>query len=171
MRRVQGILLITGILALLVFSAGCTGSGGETVQVKPGDTVKVHYTGTFENGTVFDTSSGGEPLEFTVGGGRVIPGFDAGVLGMRVGETKTVHIPADQAYGPYREELVFVADPAGISGGENLTVGDQVAITLPDGRVIPGKVTNLSPGAVTLDANHRLAGEDLTFVISLVEIQ
>jgi len=139
--------------------------------VKAGDTVRVHYTGTLANGTVFDSSTGGEPLRFTVGTGKVIPGFDDGVVGMQVGEEKTLHIPADQAYGPHREDLVFVADPADIPGGENLTAGDQVGITLASGQMLPGRVTGVSPGAVTIDANHRLAGEDLTFTVSLVEIR
>ena len=171
-RHLHGILLlIAGILAVLVVSSGCTVSEGTAAKVKPGDTGKVHYTGTFENGTVFDSSAGREPLVFTVGSGRVVPGFDAGVVGMRQGETKTVHVPADQAYGPYREDLVFVADPADIPGGENLTSGDLVGITLASGQMLPGRVIGISAGAVTIDANHRLAGEDLTFTVSLVEIR
>ncbi len=163
-----GTLLL--IACVLAFSSGCIASEGTAAQVKSGDRVLVHYTGTFENGTVFDGSAGGEPLGFTVGSGEVIPGFEAGVVGMQVGETKTVRVPVDQAYGPYREDLVFVADPAEIPGGENLTVGEQVGITLPGGQVLPATVTSVSPGAVTIDANHRLVGEDLTFTISLVEI-
>jgi FKBP-type peptidyl-prolyl cis-trans isomerase 2 len=167
-RHAYGILLL--IACILAFSAGCTGSEGGQAQVKSGDQVLVHYTGTFENGTVFDSSVGGEPLGFTVGSGRVVPGFDAGVVGMRVGEEKTFHVPVDQAYGQYREDLVFVLDPAGTTGAENLTVGELVGITLPGGQMLPGTVTNVSPGAVTIDANHRLVGEDLTFTVSLVEI-
>jgi len=165
--RIFGVLL----LIACIFSSGCITGGDEAARAKPGDTVKVHYTGTFENGTVFDSSTGGEPLGFTVGSGRVVPGFEAGVVGMRAGEAKTVHVPADQAYGPHREDLVFVADPADIPGGENLTAGDQVGITLASGQMLPGRVTGVSPGAVTIDANHRLAGEDLTFTVSLVEIR
>ncbi len=165
---VHGILLL--IACALVFCSGCTGNVGEQARVKSGDRVLVHYTGTFENGTVFDSSVGGEPLGFTVGKAEVVPGFDAGVVGMQVGEEKTLHIPADQAYGPYREDLVFAVDPAGISGVENLTVGEQVGITLQNGQVLPGTVTGISPDAVTIDANHRLAGEDLTFTVSLVQI-
>ncbi|WP_214040974.1 peptidylprolyl isomerase [Methanoculleus sp.] len=163
-----GVLLL--IACGFAFSSGCIASDGEEAQVKSGDRVLVHYAGTFDNGTVFDTSTGREPLGFTVGNGEVIAGFDAGVIGMRVGEEKTLHIPADQAYGPYREDLVFVFDPAEITGGENLTVGDQVGIPLQDGQVLPATVTGISPGAVTIDANHPLAGEDLTFTVSLVEI-
>lgn len=166
-RYVQG--LLAGVLALLVLGSGCIGEAPQ--QVKSGDAVRVHYTGTFENGTVFDSSAGREPLGFTVGAGRVVPGFAAGVLGMQVGETKTFHIPADRAYGPYREDLVFVVDPAEISGGENLAVGQRLGITLQNGLRLAGTVTNVSPEAVTVDANHRLAGEDLTFTVRIVEIE
>ncbi len=162
-------LLLTGLLAVLILCSGCTASD-DAATVKSGDTVKVHYTGTFANGTVFDSSTGGEPLTFTVGSGGVIPGFDAGVVGMRVGETKTLQIPADQAYGLYREDLVFAVDPAGISGNESLAVGQQVGITLADGQVLPATVTGVSADAVTIDANHRLAGEDLTFTVTLVAV-
>lgn len=167
-KHAYGILLL--IACILTFGAGCTGSEGGQAQVKPGDQVLVHYTGTFDNGTVFDSSTGGEPLRFTVGGGGVIPGFNAGVVGMQVGEEKTLHVPVDQAYGQYRKDLVFVFDPADITGAENLTVGERVGITLPDGQMLPGTVANVSPGAVIVDANHRLAGEDLTFTVSLVAI-
>ena len=100
----------------------------------------------------------------------MIPGFDEGVVGMQVGETKTIHIPADRAYGNYREDLVFLADPARIPGGENLTVGQQVGVTLPNGQSLVGTVTGVSPGGIVIDANHRLAGENLTFSIRVVEI-
>ncbi|MCK9308201.1 MAG: peptidylprolyl isomerase [Methanoculleus sp.] len=166
--HVYGILVL--IACILAFCSGCIGSEGGQAQVKSGDRVLVHYTGTFENGTVFDSSVGGEPLGFTVGSGKVVPGFDAGVVGMQVGEEKTLHVPVDQAYGQYREDLVFVLDPAGTAGAENLTVGELVGITLPDGQMLPGTVTDVSSGAVTIDANHRLAGEDLTFTVSLVDI-
>jgi len=169
--HVRGVmLLLAGVLAVLAVSSGCVGSDGGQAQVKPGDAVQVHYTGTFTNGTVFDSSAGREPLGFTVGSGRVVPGFDAGVVGMREGETKTIHVPADRAYGPYREDLVFAVDPADIPGGENLIAGDPVGITLASGQGLPGRVASVSPGVVTIDANHRLAGEDLTFTVTLVEI-
>ncbi|HOI57401.1 MAG: FKBP-type peptidyl-prolyl cis-trans isomerase [Methanoculleus sp.] len=166
-KQVYSVLLIA---CALILASGCVASDGGQAVVKPGDTVRVHYTGTLENGTVFDSSAGREPLEFVVGSNAVIPGFDAGVVGMQVGETKTIHVPVDQAYGPHREELVFVADPAEIPGGENLTVGDQVGITLSGGQVLPGRVAGVSPDAVTIDANHHLAGVDLTFTVTLVEI-
>lgn len=161
-------LLLASALAVLAITSGCV-NGGQA-QVKSGDAVQVHYTGTFANETVFDTSAGREPLGFTVGSGQVVPGFDAGVVGMREGESKTIHIPADRAYGPHREDLVFVVDPADISGGESLVPGDQIGITLANGQRLPGRVVDVSPGAITIDANHRLAGEDLTFTVDLVRI-
>ena len=165
MRYAPGFLLL--VMVLLVAGAGCTGAAA---HVETGDTVRVHYTGTFENGTVFDSSAGREPLEFTVGAGTMIPGFDEGVVGMQVGETKTIHIPADRAYGNYREDLVFLADPARIPGGENLTAGQQVEVTLPNGQSLVGTVAGVSPDAIVIDANHRLAGENLTFTVRVVEI-
>ncbi|WP_082223054.1 peptidylprolyl isomerase [Methanoculleus sp. MH98A] len=165
-RHAYGILLL--IACVLALCSGCI--AGEEVRVKSGDTVLVHYTGTLENGTVFDSSAGREPLRFTVGKGEVITGFDEGVVGMQVGEEKTLHIPADRAYGPHREDLVIVLDSAEIAGKENLTVGDQVGIPLENGQVLPATVVAVSADAVTIDANHRLAGEDLTFNVSLVEI-
>ncbi|MGI6022038.1 MAG: FKBP-type peptidyl-prolyl cis-trans isomerase [Methanoculleus sp.] len=163
MRYLHGFL----VLVLVLCCAGCT---SVIEQVEPGDTVKVHYTGTFANGTVFDSSAGRGPLEFTVGAGEVIPGFDEGVVGMQVEETKTIHIPADQAYGHHREDLVFLVNPDSISGEESLVIGQQVGMTLPGGQVLVGTVTGISPDGITIDANHRLAGEDLTFTVQLMEI-
>ena len=167
--RAYGILL-AGLLAALILGAGCTGSDG-AAAVKTGDTVRVHYTGTLANGTVFDSSTGGEPLRFTVGTGAVIPGFDAGVVGMRVGETKTLQIPVDQAYGAHREDLVVAIDIDEVPDAGNLTVGQQVWMTLADGRMMPATVTGISADTITIDMNHRLAGEDLTFTVTLVEIE
>ncbi len=155
------------VMVLLVVGSGCTDTAA---HVKNGDTVKVHYTGTFDNGTVFDSSAGREPLEFSVGAGMMIRGFDEGVVGMQEGETKTIHIPADLAYGQYREDLVFLIDPESVQGGESLTGGEQVYITLPGGQVMAGTVTGISPDGIVIDANHHLAGEDLTFSVTLVEI-
>ncbi|NLM29435.1 MAG: peptidylprolyl isomerase [Methanomicrobiales archaeon] len=165
MRYASVLLLLVAVL--LVAGSGCTGT---PAHAKVGDTVRVHYTGTFDNGTVFDSSTGREPLEFSVGAGMMIRGFDEGVVGMQEGETKTLHIPADRAYGHYREDLVFLVDPASIQGGESLTAGEQVCITLPGGQVMAGTVTGISPDGIVIDANHRLAGEDLTFSVTLVEI-
>ncbi len=165
MRYLQGLLLLA--VVLLAAGSGCT----DTAHVRAGDAIKVHYTGTLDNGTVFDSSAGREPLEFTVGAGQVIKGFDEGVMGMQVGETKTIHIPADRAYGHYREDLVFLVDPDKIVGGESLTAGQSIGVTLPGGQVLVGTVTGISPDGIVIDANHHLAGEGLTFSVRLVEIE
>jgi FKBP-type peptidyl-prolyl cis-trans isomerase 2 len=139
-------------------------------QATTGDTVRVHYTGTLNNGTTFDTSEGREPLEFTVGGGQVIPGFEKAVAGMEPGDTKTVEIPADQAYGPQRDEMMLSVSPDQFPEGMDPEVGQQLQLSQPDGQSVVVRVTEIEDDAVTLDANHPLAGEDLTFEITLDEI-
>ena len=140
-------------------------------QAKNGDTVKVHYTGRLDDGTVFDSSIGREPLEFTIGAGQVIPGFDQGVTGMSPGESKTVKIPSDQAYGPRYEENVLVIDRSEFPEDMNPQIGDRLQMTDPEGRAFLVVVTESTPTNVTLDANHPLAGKDLTFDLQLVEIK
>ncbi|MHB0997741.1 MAG: FKBP-type peptidyl-prolyl cis-trans isomerase [Armatimonadota bacterium] len=139
-------------------------------QAAKGDTVKVHYTGRFNDGTVFDSSVDRDPLQFTIGKGEVIPGFDQGVEGMNVGEKKTVEIPAEQAYGPHYDEGVMVVDRSEFPEDMDPKVGDQLQLTQPDGRAMMVRVTEADDKCVTLDANHPLAGEDLTFEIELVDI-
>jgi peptidylprolyl isomerase len=139
-------------------------------QAKFGDTVKVHYTGKLDDGTVFDSSLSGDPLEFTIGEGMIIPGFEQAVVGMSPGDSKTEHIPVDQAYGPHREEMVVVVDRAQMPKELEPEIGQQLQIQQPTGQSIPVVVTDVSTSEVTLDANHPLAGEDLTFDIQLVEI-
>jgi FKBP-type peptidyl-prolyl cis-trans isomerase 2 len=140
------------------------------VQAKPGDTVKIHYTGRLDDGTVFDSSVNREPLEFTLSGGQVIPGFDEAVLGMSPGESKTQKIPMDQAYGPHREEMVLEISRQQIPPELEPEVGQQLQVQQENGQAIPVFVTEVTESNVTLDANHPLAGEDLTFDIQLVEI-
>ena len=140
------------------------------VQAKPGDTVKIHYTGKLDDGTVFDSSVNREPLEFTLSGGQVIPGFDQAVVGMSPGETKTQKIPMDQAYGPYREEMVVEISRQQMPPDMQPEIGQQLQIQQPDGQSVPVMVTEVTDATVTLDANHPLAGEDLTFEIELVDI-
>lgn len=140
------------------------------VQAKFGDTVKVHYTGKLDDGTVFDSSTDRDPLEFTIGDGMIIPGFEQAVVGMTPGDVKTELIPTDQAYGPHLEEMVVVVDRQQMPPDLEPEVGQQLQIQQPTGQVIPVVVTDVSAAAVTLDANHPLAGEDLTFDIRLVEI-
>jgi peptidylprolyl isomerase len=140
------------------------------VQAKAGDTVKIHYTGKLEDGTVFDSSVNREPLEFTLNQGQVIPGFENAVLGMAPGESKTHKIPMDQAYGPYREEMVIQVNKSLLPQGLEPEVGQQLQVQQPNGQMVPVFVTEINDGNVTLDANHPLAGENLTFDIQLVEI-
>ena len=140
------------------------------MQAKQGDTVKVHYTGKLDDGTVFDSSVNNSPLEFTIGSGMIIPGFEKAVIGMAPGESKTEIIPTDQAYGPYMEEMVLTINRQQIPMEIEPEVGQQLQLQHPTGDVIQVIVTDVSSDAVTLDANHPLAGESLTFDIELVEI-
>jgi peptidylprolyl isomerase len=133
--------------------------------VQNGDTVRVHYTGTLADGSVFDSSEGGEPLAFTVGAGDVIAGFDRAVTGMEVGETRTVTIPAADAYGEVDPEAVLVVPRDEMPEG-GVAVGDAFVIGVEGGE-IPVMVAEVTDETVTLDANHALAGEDLTFVLTL----
>ncbi len=139
------------------------------VVAKKGSTVKVHYKGTLEDGTEFDSSVGRDPLEFTVGGGKLIPGFDRAVLGMGVGESKTVKIPADDAYGSRREELVMTLKRKALPSDVDPTVGEELELQQGDD-VFVVRVTDVSEDDVTLDANHPLAGKTLIFEIELVEV-
>ncbi len=141
-----------------------------TATAKVGDTVKVHYTGTLEDGSVFDTSIGREPLQFTIGEGQMIPGFENGVIGMKLGESKTITIPEDQAYGPHYEELVLVISRDQLPEGMEPEVGQRLQTAQPNGQIIIVTITEVSESTVTVDANHRLAGKTLTFEIQLVEI-
>ena len=137
---------------------------------KDGDKVKVHYTGKLDDGTVFDSSDGRDPLEFTIGEGQIIPGFETGVQGMEPGEAKTVKIPADQAYGPHREEGVLVVNRTELPPDMNPEVGEELEVRYQEGQATVVRVTDAAEETVTLDANHPLAGKDLTFDIELVEI-
>jgi len=139
-------------------------------QAQHGDRVRIHYTGTLEDGEVFDSSEGQEPLEFVVGEGEVIPGFEAAVAGMSPGEHKTVTIPADEAYGPHREEMLLAVPRDQFPADAAPHVGDPLLVSTPDGQQVPVVIFALEDDTVVLDANHPLAGEDLTFALELVEI-
>ncbi len=138
-------------------------------MVKSGDNVAVHYKGTLTDGTIFDSSEGREPLQFQVGSGMVIPGFDAGVTGMSIGETKTVHIPMEDAYGNASEEMIFTFNRTDIPADIPLEIGGT--LNMHNGQqAIPVIVREVNDATVILDANHPLAGQDLIFEIELVSI-
>lgn len=139
-------------------------------QAKNDDTVKVHYTGTLADGTVFDSSRDQDPMEFTVGGGELIKGFDEAVVGMAVGDSKTINIAAADAYGAYRDDLVFNVDKGQFPEGADPEVGQQFQTQTEDGSPFMVVVKEVNGEEVTLDANHPLAGQDLTFDIELMEI-
>ncbi len=139
-------------------------------QAKKGDTVRVHYTGTLDDGTMFDTSADREPLEFIVGEGQVITGFDIAVLDMAPGETKVSIIPAVEAYGEHSTELVTDVDRERLPADMELEIGQQLQVGLADDQQAIVMIVDISDTAVTLDANHPLAGQQLTFEIELVEI-
>lgn len=139
-------------------------------EAKAGDTVRIHYTGTLPDGSTFDTSSGRDPLEFKLGSGQVIPGFDKAVDGMALGEKKTVEIEAHDAYGP--------RDPNGLQSFPRdkvpddipLDIGTRLQLSTPSGQPVMVTVSEVTEEEIILDANHPLAGQDLTFEIELVEI-
>ncbi|MCI5210707.1 MAG: peptidylprolyl isomerase [Candidatus Electrothrix sp. ATG2] len=137
---------------------------------KSGDSVKVHYTGSLEDGTQFDSSLGVEPLEFTLGSGQVIAGFDEAVTGMEQGEKKSVNIAADKAYGQRNEEMVINAPRDQIPADITPEVGQQLQLAGPDNQPIVVKVVEVTDEHIQLDANPPLAGKDLTFELELVEI-
>ncbi len=160
-------------------------------QAKQGDTVRVHYTGTLDDGTIFDSSEspeenggcscssgscgpqddcGRDPLEFEIGAGHVIPGFENAVTGLAIGERITVRIPADKAYGERNDQMVAVVEKKEIEGGIEPVEGQQLEVMLQDGSSMPVLITEVTDTTVTIDGNHPLAGMDLTFSIKLVEI-
>ena len=139
-------------------------------QVKSGDTVKVHYHGRLTDGTTFDSSEGRDPLEFQVGSGQVIKGFDDGVSGMEVGEKKTIQIPVEEAYGEKNEDMVVQFPRANFPPDLNPEVGMQLTMTNNEGHAIPVVIIEVKEDMVILDANHPLAGQDLIFDLELVSI-
>ena len=139
-------------------------------QVKNGDIVKVHYQGRLTDGTTFDSSEGREPLEFEVGSGTVIKGFEEGVMGMEVGAKKTLEIPADEAYGDKNPDMLVEFPKEQFPEDMKPEVGMQLNMTNGSGQVIPVVITDVKEDSVILDANHPLAGEALVFDIELIEI-
>lgn len=139
-------------------------------KAQNGDTVRVHYTGKLVDGTVFDSSREREPLEFTLGGGRLIKGFEEAVEGMSAGESSTVRIPADEAYGPRREELVLSIPRDKFPPAIEAREGVMLSLRQPDGGMLDAEITKVGEQSVTVDANHPLAGKELTFDIEMVEV-
>jgi len=139
-------------------------------RVQKGSIVRVHYTGRLRDGFIFDSSRGSEPLEFVIGAGMVIPGFERAIIGMQTGEKKTIEIAPEEAYGPYIEEFVKEVPRASLHVDFELEEGMTLELHSESGRVIPITVTKLTEDSATLDANHPLAGQTLVFDIELVSI-
>ncbi|MCB2182682.1 MAG: peptidylprolyl isomerase [Desulfobulbaceae bacterium] len=139
-------------------------------QAKNGDNVKIHYKGTLQDGTVFDSSEGRDPLGFTIGGGQVIPGFEEAVIGMTQGDSKNVTIPCDKAYGPRNDELIMPVPLTQVPADIKPEIGLQLQMSGPGGQPVVVSVVDITEEHIMLDANPPLAGKDLTFDIELVEI-
>ena len=167
MKKRYFILLISLLLGTVFLAGGCSGGA----VAKAGDTVKVDYTLKLSDGTVFDTSVGKTPLEFTIGQNQVIAGFESAVIGMKVGESKTVTILANDAYGPYRDDLLVTVDRSTITGGADLQVGQELQATQTDGTIATFPIVKANDNTVTVDTNSPLAGKDLTFEIKLLQIE
>uniref|UniRef100_UPI004048ADBA FKBP-type peptidyl-prolyl cis-trans isomerase n=1 Tax=Yoonia sp. TaxID=2212373 RepID=UPI004048ADBA len=139
-------------------------------QAKSGDTIRIHYTGTLKSGEVFDSSQGRDPLEFTLGSGMIIGGLDAAIQGMAVGETKVAEIACAEAYGPINPAARQPVPRSEFPDDIPTQVGTQLQMQSPEGQVIPVTIVDVSETEVTLDANHPLAGKDLTFDFEVVGI-
>lgn len=139
-------------------------------QAKQGDTVNVHYTGKLEDGTIFDSSRSRNPLQFTIGKGQVITGFEQAVIGMSLGESKSARISVDQAYGPRRDDRIVTIERTQLPSGFNPAVGQRLELTQTDDQRILVTVSAMTDTTLTLDANHPLAGKELTFDIELLKI-
>jgi len=153
----------------MLIISGCTAKEG-AVMAKNGDTVKVHYTGKLNDGSVFDSSEGREPLEFVLGSGAMIQGFDKAVNGMEVGQSKTVTILAAEAYGPYQEEMVLEVNRDQLPAGMSPEVGEQLQMRNAYGGTAIVTVIETSDTSIKVDANHPLAGKDLIFELELVQV-
>lgn len=151
---------------------GCGGGGSKITGKNVGKTCRTHYRGTFNDGTQFDSSyDRGEPLEFVCGAGMMIPGYDAAVANMEVGETVNIHLSPSEAYGERNPEAVFTVETARLPGSETLNVGSQVYLQNVQGQPFPVKVIAKDESTITFDANHEMAGKELNFTIELVEVR
>lgn len=138
-------------------------------MIEAGKTVKVHYKGTLNDGTVFDSSEGGDPIEFEMGAGTVIPGFETAVGEMEIDETKSVTIPSDEAYGEFNENMVGMVPRSSLPEDIKPEVGMILSMQSQDGEM-PVRIVEMDDENLTLDANHPLAGQDLNFELTLVEV-
>ena len=138
--------------------------------VKLGDTVKLHYQAKTEDLVIFDSATQMDPLVFTVGDGQILPAFENALIGMQAGDKKTINLLSDDAFGPYAEELITTVDKNQLPPNLEIEKGQQLQIQQPDGQVILVKVVDISDSNITFDANHPLAGKDITFDIQLLEI-
>ena len=144
--------------------------GAHMAQAKKGDTVKVSYTGTLDDGTVFDSSEGSEPIEFTIGSGEVIPGFENAIVGLNISDSKKVSIPSVEAYGEYIDELLVEVSKEQLPPNFDPEVGQQVEISQEDGQSLVMTIVEIKDTTIVLDGNHPLAGENLTFDLKLESI-
>jgi len=140
-------------------------------KAKRGDVVNVHYKGTLDDGSEFDSSADSDPIQFTIGNGDVIVGFEEAIIGMSAGQTKTERMAPERAYGVHKDDLVFTIDRDQLPKGTKIAVGDTLNIGFADGGSAAVQVANLDAKSVTLDANHPLAGKTLTFDLTLVSIE
>jgi FKBP-type peptidyl-prolyl cis-trans isomerase 2 len=143
---------------------------GRIIMIDKGQKVKIHYTGTLDDGTKFDSSEGRDPLEFEMGAGMVIPGFETGVVDMAVGEKKSIHIPATEAYGERREEMVMDFEREQLPEGMEPEVGMGLQMQGPEGQAIPVQIIEVAETTIKIDANHPLADKNLNFELELIEV-
>jgi len=171
MKKLLFALAVFAALAALLAACGGKSTVDAGRTARNGDTVSVNYIGTLQDGTKFDSSyDRGQPLTFTLGSGQMISGFDAAVVGMKVGETKTVTLSPDEAYGQHQNSLVVTLDRDKFPAGSTLTIGQQVPLANSAGQQRTGVITDIQPGSVTVDLNSPLAGKTLTFQITLESI-
>lgn len=149
------------VLALWIF--------GGNEMIEQGSKVKLHYTGTLDDGSVFDSSKDKDPLEFEVGQGQVIPGFEEGVIGLKAGDKKTINIPADKAYGSYDEKRIGEYPKSNVPENMEVKIGAKIFLQSPDGGVAIATIKEIKDDILLLDLNHPLAGKDLTFEIEIIE--
>jgi len=162
--------IIAGVAACIIIAAALYITLFPSEVAKTGDTVSVSYIGMLDNGSVFDSNVNGTPLSFTIGAHTVIPGFEDAIIGMKKDDIKTVHIPVDKAYGPYRSDLVYTVNRSEFSSDSPPEVGAYYTVSSVSGQTSRVKVVNVTGSTVTIDTNHMLAGQNLTFVIRLLNI-